>query len=81
MNYKPPDLNERLLARIPNWLWPSIDCAFLQDGYAHYYSASGQKLCVADYRTNMGYEANECDPICPECLHLFQMGRMGIEDS
>ena len=81
MNYSPPDLNERPTARIPNWLWSSIDCALFQDGYAHYYNASGLKLCVADYRMNMGYEANEGDPICHECLHLFQMGRMGIEDS
>jgi len=81
MTYVPPDLNERPLARIPNWLWSSIVWAHIQDGYAHYYNASGYKLCSRDYWMCAGREAHEGDPICPECLHLFQMGRMGIEDS
>ena len=87
-NYVPPNLYERPILdwpnEFPNWMWMQrpIDIQFFCEGMSHYYAKDGKRLCLNSAggfsQIFRGREANEIDPICPECLQLLQTKRFEL---
>lgn len=73
MKYSPPDLDDRPLIESPGWLWSRYRGDLLGDGTAHYYDASGHRICERIVCLAIGREANESDAghVCTACLSMM----------